>query len=216
LSGDEAQAALQELLETQQARQLKVDLYISDGGWVALCNRISRELDAYHKTNPLKIGLPREELKHCLDTRTFNLIIEQAVQENIIAATGSALHAPSFAIAFKPNQQKAIDILIGKFTVAPWNAPSSKDAEQVVGAEVLSALIDLGRLSKLSEDVLLLAETYRWGVEEVRAYLIEHKTITVAQVRDLFNTSRKYALALMEYLDAQGITKRVGDERSLR
>jgi selenocysteine-specific elongation factor len=218
LSGDEAQAALQELLETQQARQLKVDLYISDGGWVALCNRISRELDAYHKTNPLKIGLPREELKSRLglDTRTFNLIIEQAVQENIIAATGSALHAPSFAIAFKPNQQKAIDILIGKFTAAPWNAPSSKDAEQVVGAEVLSALIDLGRLTKLSEDVLLLAETYRWGVEEVRAYLIEHKTITVAQVRDLFNTSRKYALALMEYLDAQGITKRVGDERSLR
>jgi selenocysteine-specific elongation factor len=53
-------------------------------------------------------------------------------------------------------------------------------------------------------------------VDQVRAYLIEHKTITVAQVRDLFNTSRKYALALMEYLDAQGITKRLGDERTLR
>ncbi len=51
------------------------------------------------------------------------------------------------------------------------------------------------------------------GVEKIRAHLIAQKTITVAQVRDLFNTSRKYALALMEYLDAQGVTKRQGDER---
>ena len=85
-----------------------------------------------------------------------------------------------------------------------------------MGAEVLAALIDLGRLIKLSDEVLLLVETYRSGVDEIRAYLIEHKTITVAQVRDLFNTSRKYALALVEYLDAQGVTKRLGDERTLR
>jgi len=126
------------------------------------------------------------------------------------------LHAPDFAIVFKPEQQKAIEVLIGKFRAAPWNTPLPKDAEQIVGIDVLAALIDQGRLIKLSEEVLLLAETYRSGVEEIRAYLIAHKTITVAQVRDLFNTSRKYALALMEYLDAQGITKRAGDERVLR
>jgi selenocysteine-specific elongation factor len=95
----------------------------------------------------------------------------------------------------------------------PWEYVA-KD-EQIVGADVLAALIDLGRLVKLGEDVLLLAETYRSGVERVRAHLSEHKTITVAQVRDLLNTSRKYALALMEHLDAQGVTKRVGDERVL-
>jgi len=71
-------------------------------------------------------------------------------------------------------------------------------------------------LIRLSEEVLLMAATYQSGVDQVRAYLIEHKSITVAQVRDLFNTSRKYALALMEHLDAQGITKRLGDERTLR
>jgi selenocysteine-specific elongation factor len=166
----------------------------------------------------LKIGMPREEMKSRLglDTKTFNVIMEQALQENIIAATGAVLHAPDFAINFKPEQQKTIGALVGQFTAAPWNTPSPKDAEQIVGADVLAALIDLGRLIKLSEDVLLLAETYQSGVEQIRAHLIAHKTITVAQVRDLFNTSRKYALALMEYLDAQSITKRVGDERMLR
>ncbi len=197
---------------------MKADLFIAASGWAALRNKIGSELRAYHAANPLKIGMPREEMKSRLglDTKTFNVIIEQALQENIVATTGSALHAPTFTIAFKLEQQKAINVLIGKFRAAPWNTPLPKDAEQIVGADVLAALIDLGQLIRLSEEVLLLAETYRSGVEEIHAYLIEHKTITVAQVRDLFTTSRKYALALMEHLDAQGITKRVGDERVLR
>jgi selenocysteine-specific elongation factor len=218
LSGDEAQTALHELLQAQQARQLKADLYLSASGWAALRSKISGELSAYHSANPLKTGMPREEMKSRLglDTKTFNLIVEQALQDKVVTAAGSVLHAPDFAVAFNPEQQRAIDMLMDRFEAAPWNTPLPKDAEQIAGAEVLSALIDLGRLIKLSEEVLLLAETYRSGVDEIRAYLIEHKTITVAQVRDLFNTSRKYALALVEYLDAQGITKRLGDERTLR
>ena len=218
LSGAEAPAALRELLDAQQARQLKPDLYLSASSWAAMRNKIINELSAYHMANPLKLGMPREEMKSRLglDTKTFNVIVEQVLQENSVAATGAVLHAPDFAIAFKPEQQKAIDVLIAKFKAAPWNTPLPKDAEQIVSADVLAALIDLGQLIKLSDEALLLAETYRSGVAEIRAYLIEHKTITVAQVRDLFNTSRKYALALMEYLDAQGITRRVGDERTLR
>ncbi len=223
LPKDEAQAALRELLETQQARRLKEDLYLSASGWAALRHRLQAELNTYHQNNPLKIGMPREEMKSRLglETKIFNLIVEQALQEQIVAttgstATGSALHAPEFAIVFKPEQQRAIDLLLGKFKAAPWNAPSPKEAEQIAGSDVLAALIELGQLIKLSEDVLLLAETYRSGVEQIRAQLGVQKTLTVAQVRDLFNTSRKYALALMEHLDAQGITKRVGDERMLR
>jgi selenocysteine-specific elongation factor len=217
LSGAEAQAALRALLDTQQARRLKVDYYLSASGWAALRAKMGSELSAYHTANPLKIGMPREEMKSrlALDTKTFNLIMEQALQENIIAATASVLHAPDFAISFKTDQQQAIDALISKFTAAPWNTPAPKDAEQIVGADVLAALIDLGQLVKLGDDVLLLAETYQSGVERIRAHLSQHKTITVAQVRDLLNTSRKYALALMEHLDAQGVTKRVGDERVL-
>jgi selenocysteine-specific elongation factor len=78
---------------------------------------------------------------------------------------------------------------------------------------VLAALIELVQLVRLSEDVLLLPETYRAAVTRIEAHLQANRSITVAQVRDLFDTSRKYALALMEYLDARGITKRVGDER---
>jgi selenocysteine-specific elongation factor len=218
LSGKEAQAALHELLETQQTRPLKADLYLAASDWATLRRKIEHELGTYHAVNPLKVGMPREELKSRLglDTKTFNVIMDQALQENIVVVTGAALHTPDFRIVFSPQQQKNINVLMGKFSAAPWNAPSPKESEQIVGSDVLAALIELGRLIKLSEDVLLSAETYQSGLAEIRAHLIEHKTITVAQVRDRFSTSRKYALALMEYLDAQGITKRVGDERALR
>lgn len=216
-SKEDATAALNELLETQQARKLKDDLFIAASGWAALRRNVQTELAAYHKANPLKVGMPREEMKSRLglDTKIYNLVIEQATQENLVVASGATLRTPEFGVVFKPEQQKAIDALLHQFKASPWNTPSVKESEQIVGADVLAALIDLGQLIKLSEEVALLPETYRSAVEKIRAHLVAHRTITVAQVRDLFTTSRKYALALMEYLDAQGITRRVGDERVL-
>jgi selenocysteine-specific elongation factor len=63
---------------------------------------------------------------------------------------------------------------------------------------------------------LFLPQTYATMIERVRQHIQKNGNITVAQVRDLFDTSRKYALALLEHLDAKGITKRVGDVRVLR
>ena len=92
----------------------------------------------------------------------------------------------------------------------------AKDCLARLGEEVLNALLEQGALVQLSADVLLLSETYAATVERLKAHLRAHGKVTVAEVRDLFSTSRKYALALMEYLDAQGVTKRVGDERVLK
>ncbi len=82
--------------------------------------------------------------------------------------------------------------------------------------DVVLSLIESGQLVRLSPDVLLLRETYDELVAWVKTYISEHGSVNVAQVRDAFDTSRKYALALLEYLDDQRITKRVGDERVLR
>jgi len=98
----------------------------------------------------------------------------------------------------------------------PYTTPSVADSEALVGAEVLNALIQQGRLVQVSEDVLFLGETYEEMVERIIGHIKERGSITVAQVRDMFAASRKYALALMEHLDERRVTKRVGDERVLR
>jgi selenocysteine-specific elongation factor len=90
------------------------------------------------------------------------------------------------------------------------------DSLAMVDADVLSALMRQGTLVRLSEDVLLLRETYDAMVAGIVDFIKANGSMTVAQVRDQFGTSRKYALALMERLDELKITKRVGDERVLR
>jgi selenocysteine-specific elongation factor len=82
--------------------------------------------------------------------------------------------------------------------------------------DTISALLYLGVLDRLSEDELLLGETYEDMETGILAYIKEHGSMTVAQVRDRFNTSRKYALAIMEHLDEKKVTRRLGDERVLR
>ncbi len=69
---------------------------------------------------------------------------------------------------------------------------------------------------KVADGVVFSASAYKEMVDKVMAYVKEHGKVTLAEVRDLFGTSRKYVLALMEHLDEQKVTRRVGDERVLR
>jgi len=71
-------------------------------------------------------------------------------------------------------------------------------------------------LIQVSPEVVFLRDSYLNMVEEVKQMIASQGKVTAAEVRDHFNTSRKYALALLEYMDAQGITIRSGDERRLK
>ena len=77
-------------------------------------------------------------------------------------------------------------------------------------------MVESGTLVRLSDDVVYLSETYEEMKARVVAQIRETGSLTIAQVRDLFGASRKYALALMEYLDEQRVTRRRGDTRVLR
>jgi selenocysteine-specific elongation factor len=196
---------------------------ISRSGWGALRERMEALLEDYHRRQPLRAGAPREEVKSRLAShvpgltpRLFNDMVFRAVEEGWLAETAGTIHRSSHRAAFNPRQQQTVDYLLYTFRQTPTTTPSVAQAEEIVGTEVLNALLEQGQLLKLSDEVILLAETYEEMRDRVVAFLKQNERITVAQVRDLFDTSRKYALALVGYLDEQRITRRVGDERVLR
>ncbi len=193
-------------------------LVISQAIWSKLEADIRRSLGAYHAARPLRAGMPREELKSRLklNPKIFQALLTRAAEQGVVAAAGALVRLPNHAVKFTPAQQASVNALLADFRRDPYNTPSVKDCAARLGDEVLIALVEQGVLVQLSADVLLLAETYAAMVERVRAYLQAQGKMTVAEARDLFSTSRKYALALMEHLDAQGVTKRVGDERVLK
>ena len=196
---------------------------ITRSGWGALRERMEALLGEYHHQFPLRAGMPREEVKSRLtphisnlSSRLFTDVVGSAMGEGWLAEAAGVLRLASHQAAFNAKQQQAVDYLLYTFRRDPYTTPSVAQCEEQVGSEVLNALLEQGQLVKLSEDVIFLGETYAEMRERIVAYLQEQGRITVAQVRDLFGTSRKYALALLGYMDEQRITRRVGDERVLR
>ncbi len=204
-----------ETIENPAASKL---LVASRAGWSALLGRFKSVLADYHADFPLRVGMPRSELKSRLklETRLFNEAIQQGQNEKALVAAETTVRLADHSVQFTPQQQQAVDKLLADFQKSPYNTPLPKDAAAAVGEEVLLSLIEQEQLVRLSNDVILLAETYTEFLDWLKTYLRQHQTVNVAQVRDAFKTSRKYALALLEYTDEQRITKRVGDDRVLR
>lgn len=191
---------------------------ISSAGWQGLLDRVVSLVGEYHRQYPLRTGMPREELKSRLrlDARLFNEMIIQAARTGRVVEAEASIHLPGHVVQFSLTQQAQVERLLNAFRQNRYTPPSVAEAEAQVGAEVFNALLEQGKLTKVSDDVVFLAEAYQEMVERIVQYLKDHPSITVAQVRDMFGASRKYALALMEHLDERRITRRVGDERVLR
>ena len=190
----------------------------SPAGWAILRSRVTGEVAEFHRAQPLRQGIPREALKSRLklETRLFNEAVARLASQGALIDDKNVVRLPEHEVRFSPGQQEAIDRLLHDFRRAPYTTPSYKDSVAAVGEDVVLALVEGGRLVRLGPDVLLLQETYDELMAWVKTYIFEHDSVNVAQVRDAFDTSRKYALALLEYLDDQRVTKRVGDERILR
>jgi selenocysteine-specific elongation factor len=108
-----------------------------------------------------------------------------------------------------------IQSLRTKFSQNPVSPPSVKECKEELGEDLFRMLIERGDLVQLSEEVVYSSDQYEKLRNEVIAYLQKNSTITVADFRDRYQTSRKYALAFLEYLDQINITRREGDFRKL-
>ena len=196
---------------------------VTRSGWGAIRERMESLLGRYHDQYPLRAGMPREEVKSRMGShmpgltpRLFNEIVGLGARDGWLTNVGGGLRLPGHQATFPPQQQEAVDGLLRTFRRAPYTTPSVAQCEEQIGAEVLNALIEQDQLTKLNEDVVLLTETYEDMRQQVVSTLQEQQGIAISQVRDMFHTSRKYALALMGDLDEKRITRRVGDERVLR
>jgi len=225
LPGDQGRAALGQLIASGQALILGDEapsspraLVVSAAGWRELGERVAAILRGYHQQYPLRGGMPKEELKSrlALPARVFNESLARWLASGVLAEEGAAVRLPSHQARFTPEQQQRVERLLARMAAAPYTPPARAEIEQELGAEVLAALLEQGKLYKVSEEIVFLRSAYeemvRRTVETIRA----RGRVTAAEVRDLFNTSRKYAIAFLEHLDEERLTRRVGDERVLR
>ena len=193
-------------------------LVTSAAFWANLSRRTLQELGNYHRNYPLKQGMSREELKSRLrlPPRLFNEMLNKLVVEDKVGEKGPLVYLPGHKVRFSPEQDRATQALLERFAASPYSPPPIKEAQEEVGEDLYIALVDLGTLKPVSSEVAFRREDYDRMLAEVQRLLEQQGTITAAQVRDHFNTSRRYALAILEHMDAAGITVREGDVRRLK
>lgn len=222
LTSEAAASALRECLENGFLLALEDGeispsadvLLISRPLWMALKDSMLATLSNYHKAYPLRRGIPREELKSRL--KLPPRLFQAALKRLNLAEGGNWLALPEHEIRFSAEQETKISALLKKFAAQPYAPPSVKECQAEAGEDVYAALLELGELIPVSAEVVFRKSDYDQMVNAVRGLLMQQGQATAAEVRDLFQTSRKYALALLEHLDSIGITRREGDVRRLR
>jgi selenocysteine-specific elongation factor len=223
----DAETALKELLESGSLIPLEKEmptipsnlLIVALPHWNALHEKILQTVETYHRNYPLRRGIPREELKSKLklSPHAFNSLIKIYLSQNILKDSSTHLAKPEHEIRFDNGQEVKVQALMRKFEQNPYSPPSVKDLlQEEVDEEILNALIELNELVAVSQEVLFRKQDYDEMVEQVREAIQQKGQITLGEARDMFNSSRKYVQALLEHLDAIGITVRDGESRKLR
>ena len=231
--GQAAASALEELIANQQIVNLEgkgdlsanQDTLVASLSWWNLAlEGTLREVETYHRSYPLKRGMPREELKSRLKTilrmdlppRLFTALLHKLVSEGHIEENGPLVNRPGFSAKLNEAQQLTVTRLMARFSASPNSPPSVKDCLAEVGDDVFTALVEMDRLAQVAPDVVFRQEDYERMKLDVMQMLQTQGTVTAAQVRDHFNTSRRYVLALLEHFDAIGLTVREGDLRRIK
>lgn len=200
---------------------LRSNLVVNANLWGQVKNTAIMEIQKYHRSNPLRQGMSKEELRSRLKNRfnyspkVLSLMINVLVDEHTIQSTANLVKAVDFEVKYTPEQERLIRHLMNSFIKSPYSPPSVKECTAEIGDELFQALLDEGRLVLVSQDVVFRKPDYDKMIEEVIDRIKINGQISVGQARDHFMTSRKYILALLEHMDERGLTIRDNDFRRL-
>jgi len=204
-------------VEKLKARRLG-DWIFSDEAWTSIAARAADELAAYHAAYPLRSGMAREELRSRLGVApaSFPAVVEGLVRDGRIVERNGSLAAPGYEVELDATGPQAE--LLRVLGADPFTPPSMQEAMRQSGAteELVRALVQRGDIVRVSDDIAFTKGAFDSAVAMVKEIVAAAGSVTVAQLRDRMGASRRPVLALLEYLDAQRVTRRVGDVRLLR
>ncbi|MFC1911694.1 selenocysteine-specific translation elongation factor [Chloroflexota bacterium] len=213
LSTKEARPEIESL--SQQGRiieigQGKESLLMTASGWEKLAKKTTAILQDYHQKFPARPGMPKLELSGRLKSGAYSVaILRRLIDQGIVVEEGNTVRLPAHRIKLTPAQQTKLDAFLHSLNQNPYAPPADLTPEP----DLLNLLVEQRQVVKVSGGVVFTTSAYDEMVAKVVAHIKTHGKVSLAEVRDLFQTSRKYAQALLEHLDAKKITRRVGDER---
>jgi selenocysteine-specific elongation factor len=215
------------LLKATMARQADIDglrahrvgeWLFTDDAWNEIAGRASAEVEAFHLAHRLRPGMAREELRSRLrlPSSSFPAVLASLVGQGSLVERDGAIALPTHRVAVDTLDGPAARLLelLGEHPFAPPSLPAAME-QSGAGPEVVRALAQRGDLVRLSDDVAFTRDAYSEALTLVKDVIAATGSVTVAQLRDRMGASRRPVLALLEHMDAEKLTRRVGDQRVL-
>jgi selenocysteine-specific elongation factor len=222
-SVDRAAEELKQLVKEGKAIALREDEYMSKFGLDQLADKIINVLAEYHQQFPLRQGYSREEIRSRFlkntNPRIFNLILKKLEEAGRIEAVDKQIKLPEHKITPAEDDLRIINIIRQEMKANLFTPPSLEALQQIAGVgesrfdEIIAYLLEKGDLVKVSQDMYFSSQAIEEGKNALNQYFQEQPELTLATFRDMFDTSRKYALPLLEYYDRIRFTRRKGDIR---
>jgi selenocysteine-specific elongation factor len=227
-SPEEVAGVLEEMIAKGVSDHLKAenkDYYISRIGMDKIEEKISKALVDYRSKYPLRRGYPREELRSRLfkdySTKLFNALLEVMEQRGVVAAGATHLRPAEKVPEIDEKVKRVIQGVMEQMQKDIFSPPGLKELQEEISrnkqdpGEIIAYLEDEGKIIKIADGMYFTAEALDKARQMLADHFSNHSELGLAEARDIWGTSRKYALPLMEYFDRMKFTRRVGDNRIL-
>jgi selenocysteine-specific elongation factor len=181
-----------------------------------LADAAQQVLAGFHAAQPLRAGMPKEELRERLGVppALWSAVITLLANQGSLVDYGATVHLPSFEASPGVAGQARIEQIVQGLEAGGLAPPAIASITTPADAPLLAYMLERGLVVRLDESLVYPQHTYRTLVRHTIGAL-ESGPVTVAALRDSLHISRRYALALLEHLDVQRVTRRAGDARTL-
>jgi selenocysteine-specific elongation factor len=189
----------------------------------ALKSRMLSALLDFHKQNPLVGGIGKEELRTRVDadSEVFGAAVALLIREKKMEATGELLRLPGQGVVMNADEAESRNKIENAFAAAGLKVPALQEViaglkvDKARAQKIVTLLLRERVLIKISDELVF----HRSALEELRRRMAAYKAtsakIDVAKFKELTGVTRKYAIPLLEYLDRERVTKRIGDMREI-
>ena len=199
------------------------DLLLAKAPALDAAKRLLSELEAFHKNNSLAPGMAKETLRESLGIgeQVFSFLLNQLTAGKKIEVLGEQVRLAGKGVAMTADEQRARNTIEQAFSSAGLKVPLLKDVlaslsiDRTRSQKIMTLLLREGVLVKLGDELVF----HRVALEQLRRTIVAEKSKTpkmdVGRFKDLIGVTRKHAIPLLEYLDRERVTRRVGDLREI-
>jgi len=196
-------------------------VFVAPAAYAEAMADVVRALKKFHDANPLVAGMSKEELRDRINLgpEVFYGVLGKLAEEKKLEVAGELVHLPGRGVVMKDEEAESKKIIEQAFASAGLKVPSLKEVlaglkvDKIRAQKIVTLLLRDKVLIKISEELVF----HQSALMDLRHKIAALKTtvpkIDVARFKDMTGVSRKYAIPLLEYLDRERVTRRVGDER---